>query len=123
MIETVPLIRLQGVSKSFGEVRANHDISLEIEEGKILALLGENGAGKSTLMNILCGLYRQDAATSMSGASRRTSGHHGMPPISASAWFTRIHACRYDERCRECRSWHAKPGHGTGHEADQALDT
>jgi len=61
MIETVPLIRLQGVSKSFGEVRANHDISLEIEEGKILALLGENGAGKSTLMNILCGLYRQDA--------------------------------------------------------------
>ncbi|MGB5231485.1 MAG: ABC transporter ATP-binding protein [Desulfoprunum sp.] len=63
MIETVPLIRLQGVSKSFGEVRANHDISLEIEEGKILALLGENGAGKSTLMSILAGQLQPDAGT------------------------------------------------------------
>jgi len=58
---TAPLIRLQGVSKSFGAVRANHDISLDIEEGRILALLGENGAGKSTLMSILAGQLQPDA--------------------------------------------------------------
>ena len=61
MSGTAPLIRLQGVSKSFGAVRANHDISLDIEEGRILALLGENGAGKSTLMSILAGQLQPDA--------------------------------------------------------------
>ncbi|HSO09670.1 MAG TPA: ATP-binding cassette domain-containing protein, partial [Desulfoprunum sp.] len=61
MSGTAPLIRLQGISKSFGAVRANHDISLDIEEGRILALLGENGAGKSTLMSILAGQLQPDA--------------------------------------------------------------
>lgn len=60
MTDRTPLIRLAGISKSFGEVHANHDISLEIEEGRILALLGENGAGKSTLMSILAGQLQPD---------------------------------------------------------------
>ena len=58
-----PVIRLNKISKSFGEVRANHDISLDIREGRILALLGENGAGKSTLMSLLAGQSQPDSGT------------------------------------------------------------
>ncbi len=63
MAEHVPLIQLSGISKSFGDVHANRDVSLDIEEGKILALLGENGAGKSTLMSILAGQLQPDSGS------------------------------------------------------------
>lgn len=56
-----PLIRLEGISKSFGHLKANREISLDIRAGKIKALLGENGAGKSTLMSILAGRLRPDS--------------------------------------------------------------
>lgn len=55
-----PLVRLSGISKSFGPVQANQDISLSIHSGRIKALLGENGAGKSTLMSILSGRMLPD---------------------------------------------------------------
>jgi ABC-type uncharacterized transport system ATPase subunit len=57
----VPLISIEGISKSFGRVTANSEISLDIRAGKIKALLGENGAGKSTLMSILAGRLRPDS--------------------------------------------------------------
>ena len=63
MTESSPLIRLAGISKIFGKVYANKDVSLALEEGKILALLGENGAGKSTLMAILAGQIQPDSGT------------------------------------------------------------
>jgi len=52
------LLRIENISKRFGDFYANKDISLTIERGEIHTLLGENGAGKSTLMNILIGLYQ-----------------------------------------------------------------
>ena len=52
------LLRIENISKRFGDFYANRDISLIIERGEIHTLLGENGAGKSTLMNILVGLYQ-----------------------------------------------------------------
>ncbi|PID74520.1 MAG: branched-chain amino acid ABC transporter ATP-binding protein [Deltaproteobacteria bacterium] len=56
-----PLIRLSGISKAFGSVQANRDVSLSVQAGRTLALLGENGAGKSTLMSILAGRLQPDS--------------------------------------------------------------
>ncbi|MEO7362157.1 MAG: ATP-binding cassette domain-containing protein [Gemmatimonadaceae bacterium] len=56
-------VRMLGVAKTFGAVRANQDATLEVRTGEIHALVGENGAGKSTLMRILSGLYAPDAGT------------------------------------------------------------
>ncbi|MCR9061509.1 MAG: ATP-binding cassette domain-containing protein, partial [Rhodobacteraceae bacterium] len=47
------VLRLDGITKRFGMLTANGDVSLDLKQGEILALLGENGAGKTTLMNIL----------------------------------------------------------------------
>ena len=57
------IIEMTNISKTFGSVRANHDVSVHIKKGEIRALLGENGAGKSTLMKMLYGLYAPDSGS------------------------------------------------------------
>ncbi|MEE1086414.1 MAG: ABC transporter ATP-binding protein [Schaedlerella sp.] len=52
------LMRMEHISKRFGNFYANKDVCLTVNRGEVLTLLGENGAGKSTLMNILIGLYQ-----------------------------------------------------------------
>lgn len=51
------LLQMQGITKVFPGVKALDDVSMDVVEGEIHALVGENGAGKSTLMNILSGVY------------------------------------------------------------------
>jgi simple sugar transport system ATP-binding protein len=61
--EQTPAVRLEGITKRFGDVVANDGIDFSLEQGTVHALLGENGSGKTTLMSVLYGLYEQDAGT------------------------------------------------------------
>lgn len=54
------VIEMLGIRKEFSGFVANDNITLQLKQGEIHALLGENGAGKSTLMNVLFGLYEPD---------------------------------------------------------------
>ncbi|MEY8099324.1 ABC transporter ATP-binding protein [Falsihalocynthiibacter sp. S25ZX9] len=59
----VDALRLNGITKRFGELTANDAVSFSLRKGEVIALLGENGAGKTTLMNILFGQYTADSGT------------------------------------------------------------
>jgi simple sugar transport system ATP-binding protein len=56
-----PILKARDITKTFPGVIANENVSFALQEGEVLAFLGENGAGKSTLMNVLYGLYSQDS--------------------------------------------------------------
>jgi ABC-type branched-subunit amino acid transport system ATPase component len=56
-----PVLQLTGVTKSFGGLRAVNDMSLEIERGEIVSIIGPNGSGKTTLFNLVTGLYEPDS--------------------------------------------------------------
>lgn len=78
------MLALDNISKSFGSVQVLRGISLTVEPGQILALLGENGAGKSTLMNIISGVYCDYtgsvsiAGTASRFANPREAEQHGV---------------------------------------------
>lgn len=56
-----PAIELRGITKTFGSVVANKNVSLKVNRGEILSILGENGSGKTTLMNMISGIYFPDS--------------------------------------------------------------
>ncbi|MDJ0335733.1 sugar ABC transporter ATP-binding protein [Salinibacterium sp. G-O1] len=58
---TEPILKVEGISKSFPGVKALDNVHLEVHPGEVLVLVGENGAGKSSLMKILSGIYTKDA--------------------------------------------------------------
>src|SRR5689334_21824294 len=55
-----PILEVRGISKNFGSVIALSDVSLALNKGEVMCLLGDNGAGKSTLIKILSGVHRPD---------------------------------------------------------------
>ena len=58
---TESILSLRGVSKSFGSIKALSNVSLDLEPGKVVALVGDNGAGKSTLVKVMSGVHRPDS--------------------------------------------------------------
>ena len=53
-------VSFKNITKTFGDIAANRDVTFDVAKGEILALLGENGSGKTTLMNMLSGIYFPD---------------------------------------------------------------
>lgn len=59
-MDKTPAIELKNITKTFGSIVANEDVSLTVNRGEILSILGENGSGKTTLMNMISGIYFPD---------------------------------------------------------------
>ena len=59
----MPLLEVRNVTKRFGGIVANHDITLDVREGEIVGLIGPNGAGKSTFFDVVTGSYRPEGGT------------------------------------------------------------
>jgi branched-chain amino acid transport system ATP-binding protein len=71
------LLKVEGISLSFGGVKALSDISFEIRKHEILAIIGPNGAGKSSMLNVINGFYHPQSGTiTYKGATRRQMRPH-----------------------------------------------
>ena len=66
------MLKVSGIRASYGPVLALHDVSLEVEEGSIVTILGSNGAGKTSTLRVISGLLRASA-----GAAEDQHGHDG----------------------------------------------
>ena len=79
-----PLLEIKGLSKSFGAVKANNNLSLEVKRGEIHALIGPNGAGKTTLINQIAGDLSPDSGSIFLAGKEMTClpvhrrAHHGL---------------------------------------------
>jgi len=60
-VENQPIIQLENITKVFGKVVANSNVTMDIRKGEIISVLGENGCGKTTLMNMIAGIYYPDS--------------------------------------------------------------
>jgi ABC-2 type transport system ATP-binding protein len=79
--ESVQVLEVEGLSKSFGERAALREVSFAADRGELLAVLGPNGAGKTTLLSILAGIARPD-----SGRIERSNGEVGWVPQQAALY-------------------------------------
>jgi sulfate transport system ATP-binding protein len=70
-------IEVRNIGKSFGEFAALRDVTLEVQEGELLALLGPSGSGKTTLLRIIAGLERPDSGTVLFEGQDVTERHSG----------------------------------------------
>src|SRR5258707_639992 len=69
-----PLLRMEGIVKSFPGVKALRGVSLELQAGHVMAIVGENGAGKSSLIKTLSGAYEPDEGARHPCRNRRRRG-------------------------------------------------
>jgi ABC-2 type transport system ATP-binding protein len=87
----MPAIRVQGLEKSYEELRVLRGVDFDVTRGSIFALLGSNGAGKTTLVSILSTLLRADAgAASVNGFDVTTRGADVRESISLTGQFAAV---------------------------------
>jgi len=86
------VLRVRGLTKAFGEVKAVDDLSLDVRRGEVFGFLGPNGAGKTTTIKMMCGLLRPDGGTVeingslMSPERSGWRGAIGLSPQSIVIW-------------------------------------
>jgi ABC-2 type transport system ATP-binding protein len=89
--QPVQAIRVQGLEKSYKEVRVLRGMDFDVARGSIFALLGPNGAGKTTTVNILSTLLRADAGTAaVNGFDVAAQGAHVRESISLTGQFAAV---------------------------------
>lgn len=88
-----PLLRLDGLTKAYPGVIANDDVSFEIGQGQMHALLGENGAGKSTLVKMIYGLVKPDKGQMTLRGNPLRPHNHQTRAAMVWQWCSSISAC------------------------------
>ena len=71
----MPFLKVEGLCKSFGGLKAVHNVTFDVAEGEIIGLIGPNGSGKTTTLNLLTGFLKPDLARS-SSEGRTSTGFH-----------------------------------------------
>ena len=85
------LLKIEGVSLSFGGVTALSEVSFEIKEHEILAIIGPNGAGKSSMLNVINGFYHpQEGTVTYKGKTRRAMRPHAAAAAGIARTFQNI---------------------------------
>jgi D-xylose transport system ATP-binding protein len=89
-----PVLSLEGIDKRFGAVQALTDVSLQVSEGEVVALVGDNGAGKSTLVKIIAGVYQPDGGTmTFGGRQVHVGGPSEAQALGISTVFQDLALC------------------------------
>ncbi|NDV98825.1 sugar ABC transporter ATP-binding protein [Salipiger sp. PrR002] len=86
--DAAPVLRLEGITKTFPGVKALDGVTLELYPGQVTALVGENGAGKSTIVKTLTGIYQPDGGTITLGGA---PVHFATAQDATAAGITAIH--------------------------------
>jgi D-xylose transport system ATP-binding protein len=88
------VLRLEGIGKRFGAVRALTDVHLDVAPGEVVALVGDNGAGKSTLVKIIAGVYQPDGGTiTFAGRQVHVGGPSEAQALGISTVFQDLALC------------------------------
>src|SRR6516164_5862317 len=85
------ILKLEGISLSFGGVKALADISFDVREHEVRAIIGPNGAGKSSMLNVINGVYRpQEGTITYRGTVRRGMDSHDAAAAGIARTFQNI---------------------------------
>ena len=87
------ILEARHISKYFGSLTANDDVSLSVRRGTVHAIIGENGAGKSTLMNVISGIYKPNRGEIYVEGKQVVSEIQTMRRNAESVWCIRSLCC------------------------------